>query len=389
MIKYTGQYNSANVMIDDVDKETASQIYSFLNHPAFGNTYIAIMPDCHAGAGAVIGFTAKMNNYIIPNVVGVDIGCGVLAIKLGNIVFEGKKDLEHLDNFIKQNIPSGFNIRSVGERMANKKKPEDMFDKKLLKRIEDISDITRQEMTKIKGSIGTLGGGNHFIEIDKHNDEHWLLIHSGSRNFGLRIANHFQNEAKNFLKKVFVGADAYKGLEYLPLDMGGDDYIKAMKIAQDFASLNRKTMAELIVGWLFEKECELEEIDTVHNYINFNDNIIRKGAVSANKGERLIIPFNMRDGVALCVGKGNKKWNCSAPHGAGRVLSRSMAKKQLSINEFIDQMVGIYTTTATQSTLDEAPMAYKNKETIINSIEDTVTIKYFMKPIYNFKSNGE
>jgi len=388
MIIYKGKYNSANVMIDEIDPETSSQIYSFLNHPAFANTYISIMPDCHAGAGAVIGFTSKLNDYVIPNIVGVDIGCGVLAINLGCVSWEGKKDLEHLDNFIKQNIPSGFNIRSVNETMTNKKKPEDVFDKELLSKITELSKITNQEITKIKGSIGTLGGGNHFIEIDHYDNtgEYWLLIHSGSRNFGLKIANYYQAQAKKFLQKAFVGADAYKGLEYLPLDMGGEDYFEAMKVAQAFASLNRKLMAELIINWIGNPA--LETIETVHNYINFKDNIIRKGAVSAHKDEKLVIPFNMRDGVAVCKGKGSSKWNYSAPHGAGRILSRSQAKKILSLDEFKAEMIGIYTTTATQNTIDEAPMAYKDKELIVDTIQETVDIEFFMKPIYNFKNDS-
>ena len=393
MIIHKGKYNEAIIMVDDLDQETISQIYSFLNHPAFAKGHIAIMADAHAGAGSCIGFTMKMNEYVIPNVVGVDIGCGVLAINLGYPLFEGKKDFEHLDHFIKQNIPSGFNIRSVSDRMPNNKKPEDMFDKKLLREIREVVKTTRQDIQRVKGSVGTLGGGNHFIEVD-HCEEtgmDWLLVHSGSRNFGLRVANHYQSKAKDLLKKLFVGSDAYKGLEYLPLDMGGDEYIEAMKVAQDFASLNRRLMANLIIQWISGNSPigELETIETIHNYINFDDNIIRKGAVSAQRGERLVIPFNMRDGTAVCIGKGSSKWNYSAPHGAGRLLSRRKAKEQLVLKEFQDAMEGIYTTTATQNTLDEAPMAYKDMDYVVKAIGETVDIDFFMKPVYNFKAGGE
>ena len=384
MQTFRGKYNSANVMIDELDQETISQIYSFLNHPAFANTYIAIMPDTHAGAGAVIGYTAKMNEYVIPNVVGVDIGCGVLAYPLEVTDIDFKK----FDQFIKKNVPSGFNIRSTDEKMVIGKKPRDFF--RTADDVLDLAGKTGQEREKVIGSIGTLGGGNHFIEIDKTDDgKFWLLIHSGSRNFGLRVANHYQGKAKELLKTMFVGADAYKNLEYLPIGFGAEEYLEAMRIAQDYARLNRGVMAQVIMHFFGESAWNNEAIETVHNYINFEDKIIRKGAVSAHEGERLVIPFNMRDGVIVCKGKGNKKWNYSAPHGAGRILSRRKAKETLSMDEFKSSMEGIYTTTATENTIDESPMAYKDKDVIIEAIQETVEIEFFMKPVYNFKAGGE
>jgi len=384
MQTFRGKYNSANVMIDELDQETISQIYSFLNHPAFANTYIAIMPDTHAGAGAVIGYTAKMNEYVIPNVVGVDIGCGVLAYPLEVTDIDFKK----FDQFIKKNVPSGFNIRSTDEKMVIGKKPRDFF--RTADDVLDLAGKTGQEREKVIGSIGTLGGGNHFIEIDKTDDgKFWLLIHSGSRNFGLRVANHYQGKAKELLKTMFVGADAYKNLEYLPVGFGAEEYLEAMRIAQDYARLNRGVMAQVIMHFFGESAWNNEAIETVHNYINFEDKIIRKGAVSAHEGERLVIPFNMRDGVIVCKGKGNKKWNYSAPHGAGRILSRRKAKETLSMDEFKSSMEGIYTTTATENTIDESPMAYKDKDVIIEAIQETVEIEFFMKPVYNFKAGGE
>jgi len=387
MYTIKGKYNTAIIMIDNLDETTVSQIYSFLNHPAFAKTHIAIMADAHAGAGSCIGFTMKMNDYVIPNVVGVDIGCGVNAYPLDVTTV----NFEHLDHFIRTHIPSGFNIRSTSGRMANQAKPQDMFDDNFRKKVLALANDLKQDESKVIGSIGTLGGGNHFIEIDQDdNGQYWLLIHSGSRNFGLRVATYHQNKAKELLKRMFLGADAYKDLEYLPMDMGGKEYLDDMKIAQEYASLNRQVMAGLLIFNFFEAKTDFDMrgIETVHNYINFDDKIIRKGAVSAHLGERLVIPFNMRDGVMIGVGKGSNKWNLSAPHGAGRVMSRSQAKKRLDLDEFIKEMEGVYTTTATQNTIDEAPMAYKDKDEIIGAIGETVDIEFFMKPVYNFKAGG-
>ena len=391
MLTYKGKYNQANVMIDSIDESTVSQIYTCLNHPAFAGTYIAIMPDCHAGAGVVVGYTAKMNGYVIPNVVGVDIGCGVLAVNLGASF--AKKDYEHLDHFIKTHIPSGFGTRSLSEKLPNKKTPTDVFDRQLLSSVRSITGKIGQDAAKAIGSIGTLGGGNHFIELD-HDDatgDDWLVIHSGSRNFGLRVANYHQDRAKELIRKMFLGADAYKGLEYLPIELGGQEYLDDMRIAQDYALLNRRIMAELIVGWVFGdyRSHDLETVESIHNYISFEDNIIRKGAVSAHLDERLIIPFNMRDGVAICRGKGSKKWNYSAPHGAGRLLSRRQAKDTLGLEEFKESMRGIYTTTANASTLDEAPGAYKDMDIIVAAISETAEIELMLKPVYNFKDSDE
>lgn len=383
MITYKGKHGSANVMIDEVDEATASQIHSFLNHPAFGHTYIAIMPDCHKGAGSCIGLTMKTNDYIIPNVVGVDIGCGVLAINLGCVEI----DYAALDAFIKENIPSGFSLRN--QRTENVR--ELMKGEELGQKIRDVVWDTNQDMQKVERSLGTLGGGNHFIEIDYHEDtgDYWLLIHSGSRNFGLRVAQFYQDKAKELLKKMFMGADAYKGLEYLPMDMGGAEYLEAMKVAQEYAQFNRFEMVDILMNGFFTFGGWRETIETVHNYINFEDNIIRKGAVAAHEGQRLVIPFNMRDGVAMCTGKGSSKWNYSAPHGAGRVMSRSQAKKELDLADFQESMEGIYTTTATKNTIDEAPMAYKDMDKIIEAIGETVEIDFMMKPVYNFKAGGD
>lgn len=385
MITYTGKYNSANIMIDDVEETAATQIRTFLDHPAFAKTYIAIMPDCHAGAGAVIGFTAKMNGYVIPNVVGVDIGCGVAVYPLDVVDI----NYELLDKFIKNNIPSGFNIRGISNTMVNGMKPFEGVTDDFQQEVTDIIPKIDTTEEKVFGSLGTLGGGNHFIEVAQGVDgRYWLLIHSGSRNFGLRIANYHQRKAKELIKQMFINPKEYSGLEYLPLELGGDEYLDDMKVAQRFASYNRTLMGDILVQVFFGHKVR-GEFQTVHNYINFEDGIIRKGAVSAHEGERLVIPFNMRDGSAICIGRGNSKWNYSAPHGAGRVLARKEAKRTLSVDDFINDMDGIYTTTATQETIDESPRAYKNKETIVSAIEETVSIDFFLKPIYNFKATGD
>lgn len=381
MITTMGKYNSANIMIDEVDEETVKQIYTFLNHPAFTNTYIAIMPDCHAGSGSCIGYTAKMNEYVIPTVVGVDIGCGVNAYPLDNLTI----DFGALDKFIKKHIPSGFSIRSevgMDDAVFNH------LPKGFAATVRETAYKIGQDSDRAVCSFGTLGGGNHFIEIDKTDDgQFWLVIHSGSRNFGLRVATYHQNKARELSKQMFMGADAHKGLEYLPMEMGGREYLEDMKIAQKYAEYNRAIMAKHLIDGFFKSRWYIPVL-SVHNYINFEDNIIRKGAVSAHAGEKLVIPFNMRDGVAICTGKGNKDWNYSAPHGAGRILSRSKAKKNISLAEFEKAIIGIYTTTATQNTVDESPMVYKNRDTIIDAIEDTATVDFLMKPVYNFKAVG-
>lgn len=363
-----GKYNYAKVMADIIDETTEKQIVSMLDHPAFKNSKIVIQADCHAGAGAVIGFTSTLNDYIIPNIVGVDIGCGML---MG--LFRAEDiDLHGLDNFIKNNIPSGFSVNDVAYDVDNPFYTE----------IESICSAIGIPSQRVFQSIGTLGGGNHFIEAGW--TESGLLavtIHSGSRNFGLKIANYYQDKAKAMCDAYFF---ENKGLEFLLTDSAdGKAYLSATKIAQQYASLNRINMLNRISSFL--KAPIIDTIETVHNYIGA-DNIIRKGAVSARAGEKVILPFNMADGLAICVGKGNPEYNYSAPHGAGRIMGRMEAKRSLDMGAFTERMSGVYTTTATEATLDEAPMAYKPMESIISCIGNTLEIKEFVKPIYNFKA---
>jgi RNA-splicing ligase RtcB len=366
-----GKYNHANVMIDQIDETTETQIKSFLDHPVFQKCHIAIMPDCHAGAGAVIGFTARIKDYVIPNIVGVDLGCGVLAIQLGKVDL----DLADFDKYIKGHIPCGMKHRSMVSPNVFEDEYFDILDaiEKICFRLNlDYDDVLRQ--------AGTLGGGNHFIEVDIDKDDNkWLLIHTGSRNFGLKVANYWQNKAKQLTSRMFV--DVSKGLEFLPLEYGGAEYIEDMIIAQKFAKINRAVIKDILA-----QGHDVINIESVHNYID-KEMMIRKGAISAKEGEKLVIPLNMRDGVIIGRGKGNNLWNQSAPHGAGRIMSRSQAKKQLTIEAFKESMDGIYSTCLNADTLDEAPFAYKPSEVILNAIKDTVEVEAILKPIYNFKAS--
>jgi len=375
MLTYKGKFNSANVMIDEIDETTVTQIYNFLNNPAFENTTIVIMPDCHAGAGAVIGYTAKLNNFIIPNLIGVDIGCGIESFNLG----PQEVDFAKLDEFVRLRIPSGFETRTDKLNLPQE----------LLTQVAALAKKMKSEerLDRYVKSIGTLGGGNHFIELDKDPAGNvWLTIHSGSRRFGMDVAGHHQFKAKELMREMFGGA-AFRDLEFLPMDKGGTEYIEDMKIAQGYAVLNRLHMARLIIEEFFkQKHNDVEVIRSIHNYINFEDNVLRKGAISAHAGQRLVVPLNMRDGIIVGAGQGNASWNVSAPHGAGRVYSRRKAKAELSLEEFQKEMTGVWSSCIAKETLDESPMAYKNKQKIIDSIGDNVKIEFIMKPIYNFKA---
>ena len=390
------------IFTDNIEKEALEQINTLIEQPAFEDCKIRIMPDVHAGAGCVIGFTADLGDKVIPNIVGVDIGCGMLTVDLGKIDI----DFEKLDAAIKKVVPSGRNIHE-GRKVKFDKISE-------LHCFRDLKDTKRFER-----SIGTLGGGNHFIEIDADDSGNkYLVIHSGSRNLGKQVADYYQNLAieimqgkdklyamqnkliaeykANGRKKEIESAikELHKKFNPNPLNIPKElcyltgeyreKYLHDMKICQEFAVLNRKTMADAIIqemGFV-----ELSRFETIHNYIEHETNMVRKGAISAKDGEMLLIPINMRDGCILGVGKGNEDWNVSAPHGAGRIMSRSKAKENVSLEEFENSMKGIYTTTVNQSTIDESPMAYKPIDEILKFVVDTVDIIKIIKPIYNFKA---
>ncbi|MBI4978914.1 MAG: RtcB family protein [Spirochaetes bacterium] len=373
-----GKYNKAYIYAENLEDEARKQIYAFLNHDAFSGGRIAIMPDVHAGKGAVIGFTAPLGDKVIPNVIGVDIGCGVRTWKLG----EEKPDFDALERFIRREIPSGAGVRGSADTKTIGRCPiggEETFER-FSKRLEKICKRQEQDFGRVLCSIGSLGGGNHFIEVDRDSKgAFWLTIHSGSRNFGLRVAEYHQKHARKVCGSM-------GGLEYLT-GTDRDAYLDDMRTAQVYASLNRAVMGSSIIRGVFGRDAgNCPSIESVHNFISA-DNVIRKGAISAHKDERVVVPFNMRDGIVIGRGKGNKAWNQSAPHGAGRTMSRSRAKSELKLDEFRKTMDGIYTTCVGRNTIDESPMAYKDAARIIDLLEDTVDVEDRLKPVYNFKAS--
>lgn len=375
-----------------VEYEALDQIRKLGQFEAYEDAKIRIMPDCHAGAGCTIGTTMTIKDKITPNLVGVDIGCGMLTIKLK----EKEIDLSNLDHVIGENIPNGFGIHSKPQVEFN-------FDKLRCKNEVDLVRASK--------SIGSLGGGNHFIEVGKNNKgELYLIIHSGSRNIGNLVAKYYQdvawknvNEMKtireNLVAKLKLEGrekeiDAEikkikkpksdKELAYLT-GVHFDNYMNDMQVIQKYAVLNRRTMANIIL-----KNTGLTEessFETIHNYIDFKRMILRKGAVSSEKSEMLLIPINMRDGSLICIGKGNEDWNYSAPHGAGRLMSRKKARENIDLSVFESQMKNVFTTSVLKSTVDEAPDAYKSMDEIIEMIGETAEIVDILKPVYNFKAH--
>ena len=390
------------IFTKNIEEQAINQINELLKQETFKNSKVRIMPDVHAGKGCVIGFTGNLGEKVIPNIVGVDIGCGMLCVELGNIDL----DLEKLDKIIKEYVPSGMNVN------------DEVYE------YFDISKLLCHKELKNKDnwlekSMGTLGGGNHFIEIDvDENDNKYLIIHTGSRNLGKQVAEIYQEKAikycsyedemkeekqkiikeykvsgkeKDIQNKLIEISKKYEGKTKLPKDLCylegklREDYLHDMKICQEFAVENRKEIAFIIMS-----KMNLDYIDcfeTIHNYISFEDNIVRKGAISAKKGEMVLIPMNMRDGCIIGIGKGNDDWNQSAPHGAGRIMSRMQAKETFTLNEYKESMKNIYTTSVNENTIDEAPFVYKPMQEIIDNIGDTVDIIKIIKPIYNFKAN--
>jgi tRNA-splicing ligase RtcB len=375
MIELQGKYNIAKVFTDNVESTAISQIINLLNQPFVDGANIRIMSDVHAGAGCVIGFTADLKDMVIPNLIGVDIGCGMLVVDITDLNI----NIQKLDTFIHTNIPAGFSIHTEN-------KSKDYGFVKLL----CFNKLYKNERFGL--GIGTLGGGNHFIEVDRSDKtgKKYLVIHTGSRNMGKQVADYYQKIA------IDQQTASQKDLCYLT-GRDRENYLHDMKICQEYATKNRKVIASLILEhfgygdyWTARKELETRDaFETIHNYINFDDDIMRKGAVSAQKFETLIIPMNMRDGSLICVGKGNADWNYSAPHGAGRIMSRGEAKRSITLDDYKESMEGIYTTCVSQGTLDESPMAYKPMDEIISNIGDTVDIVDIVKPIYNFKAGGE
>lgn len=401
MLELNGKYNYAKVFTDVIDEASISQIISLCNQESSLGSAIRVMPDVHAGKGATIGMTMTISDKIIPNIVGVDIGCGMETIKLR----EKHLELQKLDKVIYEKIPSGFSIRE---------KTHKYFEQIDLSQLHCYNEINQLRAEK---SLGTLGGGNHFIEADKDDEGYiYIVVHSGSRSLGLAVATYYQNLAYRILNKSddesiseltqrLKSQGKHKSIEteikklkttkrtnvpkHLAYVSGEffDMYIHDMKIVQKFAMLNRQAIIDEIVRSM--KLHILEQFMTIHNYIDTENMILRKGAVSAQSGEQLLIPINMRDGSLVCVGKGNEDWNFSAPHGAGRLMSRSEAKTTFTVSEYKKQMSGIYSTSISKSTLDECPMAYKSMNDIIDNLSPTADIIKIIKPIYNFKAGEE
>lgn len=368
MLELKGKYNEAKIFTDVVDEASIAQALLLLNQEFVSESRIRLMPDIHAGAGCTIGTTMTIRDKIVPNLVGVDIGCGMEVIKIKETHIE----LQKLDKLIYQRIPSGFQVREKTHRY---------FDKINLKELYCYKHV---DPLRAEKSLGSLGGGNHFIEADQDDEGNiYIVVHSGSRHLGLEVANYYQEEG---CKSLNDSTSIPKQLAYVSGELF-DRYIHDMKIIQEFAELNRRAMMDEIINGM--KLHVAEQFTTIHNYIDTEAMILRKGAVSAKKGEKLLIPINMRDGSLICVGRGNDDWNQSAPHGAGRLMSRAAAKSTFTVSEFKNQMSGVYTTSVNRGTLDECPMAYKGMDDIVNNIGDTVDITCVIKPIYNFKAGAE
>lgn len=391
------------IFTNNIELTALNQIYTLVKQPAFSNCKVRIMPDVHAGAGCVIGFTADLGDKVIPNIVGVDIGCGMLTVELGKI----DVNFDELDKVIREKIPSGRNVHN--NRVVKFDELQDLYCYRELK-----------DTKRLEKSIGTLGGGNHFIQVDTDEDDNkYLIIHSGSRNLGKQVAEYYQKlaieimQGKDILLKMQekIIADykvqgrkreiekaikeLHRKFQHNPLDIPKElcyltgkyreQYLHDMEICQQFAVRNRGEIVKVILSAMNWND--IRSFETIHNYIEFGSNMVRKGAISAKENERLLIPINMRDGCIIGIGKGNDDWNQSAPHGAGRIMSRSKARETVSLGDFQQSMKGIYTTSVSMSTLDESPMVYKSLDEILENIKDTIDVIKIIKPIYNFKAS--
>ena len=398
MIEIRGKYNEARIFTDVADSASIAQVQQLCDQEFAAGSRIRLMPDIHAGAGCTIGTTMTITDKVVPNLVGVDIGCGMETIRIR----EKRLELQKLDRLIREKIPSGFSIREKAHRYFSQIN------------LNELCCARHADLLRAEKSIGTLGGGNHFIEADRDDEGNlYIVVHSGSRHLGVEVAGYYQEAGYRMLNRADASsAEALiarmkaegrkkeiqkelkklknqkrtsipKALAYVSGELF-EQYIHDMKIVQHFAMLNRQAMMDEIVGGM--KLHVEEQFATIHNYIDTDAMILRKGAVSARAGERLLIPINMRDGSLLCVGRGNEDWNCSAPHGAGRLMSRADARQSFTVSEFKKQMAGIYTTSVSRATLDECPMAYKGMQDIPGNIGPTAEVVKIIRPIYNFKA---
>ncbi len=398
MIEIRGKWNTAFCYADELEELAAGQIRAVCDQEAFKDCRIRIMPDVHAGKGCTIGTTMTIRDKIVPGMVGVDIGCGMETVRLK----ERSVDFSRLDDLIRRQIPSGQDIRKTP------------YAPEIMESLRELRCADQVKLDRAVHSVGTLGGGNHFIELDCDDEGClYLVVHSGSRHIGLEVAEYYQNQGRyalwggaryqlNAMIEELKAAGRHREIEPMirkmrkehPIDIPKDlayvegrlfdEYIHDMRIVQGFAMENRRAMVQTIVkGLHLTPE---EQFSTIHNYIDTESMILRKGAVSARKHEKLLIPINMRDGSLICVGKGNPEWNCSAPHGAGRLMSRKAAMRSLSLAEYRSEMSGIFSTCVSEATLDEAPMAYKSMDEIIGQIGPTADILKRIRPVYNFKA---
>lgn len=399
MIEIKGLYNTAKCFCATLEEAARNQIEAVCSQEAFAGSKIRIMPDVHAGMGCTIGTTMTITDKVVPGMVGVDIGCGMETVKIA----ERTVDFDRLDALIRQEIPSGSDIR---------KDPHPLNSEINLYQLRCSRNVS---IPRAQCSIGTLGGGNHFIEVDRNDSgEIYIVVHSGSRHLGKETAEYYQQQgrfamwggsrrqidqliaeyrAAGHWQEIQPAIDELRkehpisiprDLAYVENDLF-DDYIHDMKLVQQFAVLNRKAIMDVILtGMGFTA---VDDFTTIHNYIDTDTMILRKGSVSAREGEKLLIPINMRDGSLICIGKGNEDWNCSAPHGAGRLMSRKQALAELSMEEYQSEMEGIYSTCVVRDTLDESPMAYKPMDEIVQQIQPTAEIIEIIKPVYNFKAS--
>lgn len=408
-----GKNGEAKIFTDLVEQAALDQVQAIMNHEISENSKVRFMPDIHFGKGATVGTTIRLSEdfsewKVSPNVVGVDVGCAILMYKVQTKDLS-EIDLAKLDSVVNNMVPAGFSVHS-------KPQDESFADSAIMELTFSVPQKTRE---RIQLGLGTLGGGNHFIELGKDEEgNYWLSVHSGSRNLGVQVAKHHQDVAianlhektvdlkgtiaklkaegrhaeiqKTIAEIKSATPTVTKEMEALALLQGQmlKDYLHDMYIAQDYAARSREIMLDIIVEAM--GLTVVDKFDSVHNFIeheNFTKGTIRKGATSAKLGERLVIPLNMRDGSIIAIGKGNSDWNESAPHGAGRMMSRGQAKRELSIEDFKEQMSSVYTTSVMESTLDEAPEAYKPAESILENIKDTVEVLHIVKPVYNFKAH--
>lgn len=399
MIVIKGKFNTALCYTPALEPTAEAQIQAVCDQEAFAGCRIRIMPDVHAGKGCTIGTTMTITDKIVPGMVGVDIGCGMETVRLA----EKEIDFAELDRLIRKEIPCG---------QKNRKMEHPLNDEINLYQLRCAPYVS---IDRAKKSIGTLGGGNHFIEVDRgENGDLYLVVHSGSRHLGTQVCKYYQDQGRfamwggarhqiDELIAEYRAAGRWQEIQgaieelraehpiSVPKDLAYvegrlfEDYIHDMRITQHFAVLNRKAMTDVILRGM--GLTKVEEFTTIHNYIDTETMILRKGSVSAKAGEKLLIPINMRDGSLICIGRGNEEWNCSAPHGAGRIMSRKQALEQLSMDEYATEMEGIWSSCVVRDTLDESPMAYKPIDEIVSEIGPTAEIVEQIRPLYNFKAS--